>query len=170
MNSPSDINEISRALRREWVPTMVMEPAVSSRPQRRPTRLAHSAALQPVLAIVAIAIASAVVIGAMSKAAAAWSGERSSPIAGAEQMRRQAQAVQAFRSGQVADAYGRFVALADDGDGGSALMALAMVRHGPALYGSDWSITDGQLRRWSAIAFDDVRRRGAQIATHDRGE
>lgn len=126
--------------------------------------------LQPVLVVVAMAIASALIVGAIGKATAALSGQRSSPIAGAEQMRRQAQAMQAFRNGQVADAYGRFVALADAGDAGSALMALAMVRHGPALYGSEWSITEGQLRRWSAIAFDDVQRRGAQIAAHDRGE
>ena len=49
-------------------------------------------------------------------------------------------------TGPAADAYGRFAALADDGDGGSALLALAMVRHGPALYRSEWSITEGHVR------------------------
>jgi hypothetical protein len=124
----------------------------------------------PILLIFAMAIAAALIVGAIGKATAARSGERGTPIAGAEQMRRQAQAVQALRSGQAADAYGRLVELADDGDGGAALLALAMVRHGPALYGSEWSITEGQLRRWSKSAFDDLQRQGAQIAAHDRGE
>ena len=144
MNSPSNVNEVSRA------PDHATPP--------------------PVLAILSMTIASALIIGTIDKATAARSGERGTPIAGAEQMRRQAQAVQAFRNGQVADAYGRFAELADNGDGGAALLALAMVRHGPALYGSEWSITEGQLRRWSKIAFDDLQRHGVQIAAHDRGE
>jgi len=170
MNSPSDVNGIGRTQRHEWATTMVMEANGSSRAQPRSTKPARSARLQSILVIVVMALASALIVSAMGKAMAAKSGERGSPIAGAEQMRRQAQAVQAFRNGQVAEAYGRFAALADAGDGGSALLALAMVRHGPALYGSEWSLTEGQLRRWSKIAFDDLQRQGMQIAAHDRGE
>jgi hypothetical protein len=85
-------------------------------------------------------------------------------------MRRQAQAVQAFQALQYADAYGRFAALADEGDAPSALLALAMVRHGPALFRSEWSATHGQLQRWSALALQDLREHGPLIAAHDRGE
>jgi hypothetical protein len=79
-------------------------------------------------------------------------------------------AVQAFRAQRYATAYGRFAQLADAGDAPSALIALAMVRHGPSLFGSEWSATPGQLRRWSAMAIEDVRDRGFPIAEHDRGE
>lgn len=169
MNADSEINANSRAPHGEWIATMTIEPARPNRVPRRPTGPSHRAGLRPVLMIAAMAIVSALIVGAMGNAMAR-AGERRLPIAGAEQMRRQAQAVQAFRNGQVADAYGRFAALADGGDGGSALLALALVRHGPALYGSQWSVTEGQLRRWSRIAFDDLQQRGAQIAEHDRGE
>lgn len=68
-----------------------------------------------------------------------------------------AQARLAFRQQQYAQAYGRFAALADAGDAPSALMALAMLRHGPALFGSDWSASAGQWHRWSALAFGDAQ-------------
>jgi hypothetical protein len=92
------------------------------------------------------------------------------PAAGPEQMSRQAQAMQAFQAHQYAVAYGRFAALADDGDAPSALIALAMVRHGKALFGSEWSVTRDQLRHWGALALHDVHRLNASLAEHDRGE
>lgn len=120
--------------------------------------------------VAALAIVSALVIVGSARATALRSQPSASVLSGGEQMRRQAEAVQAFRAGRYAAAYGRFAELADEGDGGAALIALTMLRHGPLLFGSEWSITDGQLERWSEIALEDVRYRGAWIAAHDRGE
>jgi hypothetical protein len=61
-------------------------------------------------------------------------------------------AQQAFRAGRWAAAYGRFAALADAGHAPSAQVALFMVTQGPALFGSHWSVSDGQRRRWQALA------------------
>lgn len=74
------------------------------------------------------------------------------------------------RSSAYAVAYGRFAALADEGDAPSALIALAMVRHGPGLFGSDWSLTRGQAQRWRTLALRDIDENAALIAEHDRGE
>ncbi len=57
-----------------------------------------------------------------------------------------------FLTRRYAEAYGRYADLADAGDPAAASMALAMVVHGPALFGSDWSATGGQLQRWNALA------------------
>lgn len=81
-----------------------------------------------------------------------------------------AQADEAFRSQRYAEAYGRYAALADDGDAASAGMALMLVSNGPTLFGSPWSATPGQLRRWSTLTTRDATRLGAQLADQDRGE
>jgi hypothetical protein len=88
----------------------------------------------------------------------------------ADQAPRFATAVQAFRAGDYAGAYGRFADLADQGHGPAAQWALAMASQGPTLFGSEWSATRGQLRRWSAISARSVREHAAGIADHDRGE
>ena len=49
-------------------------------------------------------------------------------------------------------AYAAFAALADRGHGDAARIALQMARHGPALYGSSFSASDGQRKRWAALA------------------
>jgi len=79
-------------------------------------------------------------------------------------------AVRLFRAHDYAGAYGRFAALADRGHAPSAQWALAMVSQGPELFGSEWSATEGQMRRWSALSARDVRERAVVIAGHDRGE
>ena len=88
----------------------------------------------------------------------------------ARQAPRYAEAVRAFRAQDYAGAYGRFADLADEGHGPAAQWALAMASQGPALFGSPWSATRGQLRRWSAISTRSVREHSAEIADHDRGE
>lgn len=88
----------------------------------------------------------------------------------ARQAPRHAEAVRLFRARDYAAAYGRFADLADEGHGPSAQWALAMVSQGPALFGSEWSATRGQLRRWSAVAARSVREHAEEIAEHDRGE
>jgi hypothetical protein len=59
-------------------------------------------------------------------------------------------AVESFRAGRFAEAYGRFVALAEAGHPASARYALWMCEHGPALFGSDWDcgpVTTGAHRK-----------------------
>jgi hypothetical protein len=75
-----------------------------------------------------------------------------------------------FLARRYAEAYGRYADLADAGDPAAASMALAMVMHGPALFGSDWSATTGQLQRWSVLARQFAGQREASIAAQDRGE
>ena len=75
-----------------------------------------------------------------------------------------------FLARRYAEAYGRYAALADAGDPAAASMALTMVVHGPALFGSDWSATSGQLQRWSALARQFAEQREGSIAALDRAE
>jgi hypothetical protein len=76
---------------------------------------------------------------------------------------RYAEAVQALRAQHHAHAYGRFAELADVGHALSAPPALAMARHGPTLYGSSWSATAGQLRRWRVLALRDLNQAASEI-------
>lgn len=66
-------------------------------------------------------------------------------------------ALQAFREQHWAAAYGRFAQLADAGHAPSAEMALLM--HGSPLFGSDWSASPGQQRRWNALVVNHARQR-----------
>ena len=75
-----------------------------------------------------------------------------------------------FMDRRYAEAYGRYAALADAGDPAAASMALAMVMHSPAVFGSDWSATSGQLQRWSALAQQFAQQRERSIVAQDRGE
>jgi len=62
-----------------------------------------------------------------------------------------------LRVGRHAEAYGRFVALADDGDVDAARFALLMHRYGPAVFASAWDASPEQVAdwtRWSASAAD----------------
>ena len=88
----------------------------------------------------------------------------------ARQAPRYAEAVRAFRAHDYAGAYGRFADLADEGHGPSAQWALAMASQGAVLFGSQWSATPGQLKRWSVISTRSVREHAAEITDHDRGE
>ena len=138
---------------------------------RSPVRAVAADGISPVmLAVLGLTVGTALVVGATARATAALSPPRGLQVAGAEQMRRQALAAQAFQSREYATAYGRFAELADAGDAPSALMALAMLRHGPSVFGSEWSITPGQVQRWSELALHEVREHGTAIAQHDRGE
>lgn len=82
----------------------------------------------------------------------------------------QARAHEAFAAQRYAEAYGRYAALADQGDAVAAWMALTLVSNGPVLFGTEWSATPGQLQRWSALAARHVEQRSALIPLHDRGE
>ena len=171
MEQDRDVTLSNRALYREWALTQPRDPAVELTPAPRRVRGSGPwLAAAPMLAVIGLTIATALIVGTTSKATAALAPAKSMQLAGAEQMRRQAQAVQAFQAREYPMAYGRFAELADAGDAPSALMALAMMRHGTAMFGSDWSITPGQVHRWSEIALRDVRDYGTAVAQHDRGE
>ncbi|HET7528346.1 MAG TPA: hypothetical protein VFK10_20575 [Burkholderiaceae bacterium] len=171
MNRDQDVTAQASRLHGEWAPTQPGDPAlVEPTPVRRARATGAWLAAAPMVALLVLTIATALIIGTAGRAAAALSQAKPMPVAGAEQMRRQALAVQAFQARDYPMAYGRFAALADAGDAPSALMALAMVRHGTVVFGSDWSITPGQVERWSEIALRDVRDYGTLIAQHDRGE
>ena len=75
-----------------------------------------------------------------------------------------------FLARRYAEAYGRYAALADAGDPAAASMALTMVVHGPALFGSDWSATSGQMQRWSALAQQFALQSESSIVAQHRGE
>jgi hypothetical protein len=166
MNEDKGVTATNRLLYRAWAPTDVLD-STEEMPRRVRVRGPWLAAA-PMLLALALIVGGALVLGAMAKTPSATQRAKAMPVAGAEQMRRQA--VQAFQARQYAVAYGRFAALADEGDAPSALIALALVRHGPTLFGSEWSLTRVQLQRWSVLALRDIDERGAAIAEHDRGE
>jgi hypothetical protein len=118
----------------------------------------------PLLAVCAMALVVAVAV-----AATGARSQQSFAIHGLH-AQRHAEAAQDLLAQRYAQAYGRFAQLADEGHEPSALMALAMVCHGPSMFGSEWSATPGQLRRWSAMAVHEVQEHGLLIAEHDRGE
>jgi hypothetical protein len=171
MDQDPQVTASNRTLYSEWALTQPGDPAVQHPPpQRRPRATGPWLAAAPMLAVIGLTIGTALIIGTTAKATAALSQSHAVQLGGAEQMRRQALAVQAFQAREFAMAYGRFAELADAGDAPSALMALAMVRHGPSMFGSEWSITAWQVQRWSELALSDVRVQGMAIAQHNRGE
>jgi hypothetical protein len=60
-----------------------------------------------------------------------------------------ADAAEALRTGRHAEAYGRFVALADEGDVDAGRIALVMHRYGPEVFGSAWDASVEQLADWT---------------------
>jgi hypothetical protein len=61
-----------------------------------------------------------------------------------------ARAVESFRVGRYAEAYGRLVALANAGHGAAARQALWMCLNGPSLFGRDWDCSPQQVEAWAA--------------------
>ena len=76
------------------------------------------------------------------------------PAAAAQTMVEQmhARAALSFQHGRYAEAYGRFMALADAGHAPSAEVALFMYSNGHTLFGSDWDVTPDQLEAWAKLA------------------
>lgn len=62
------------------------------------------------------------------------------------------QAVVQYQQGRWADAYGRFMALANEGDADAARTALFMYRYGPQLYNAHWDAMPSQVARWERLA------------------
>ena len=61
-------------------------------------------------------------------------------------------AVVQYQNGRWADAYGRFIALANDGDADAARTALFMLRYGPQLYNAHWDAMPSEVARWEKLA------------------
>jgi hypothetical protein len=64
-----------------------------------------------------------------------------------------------------AEAYGRFISLADAGHAPSAEMALWMYRQGPTLFGKDWDSSQEQLTDWSRLAGQPAPTMVATVST-----
>jgi hypothetical protein len=80
-----------------------------------------------------------------------------------------ASATRWFREGRHAAAYGRIAALADAGHVPSAQLALVMHDQGRALFGSDWSASPDQRRRWNTLAVNAARQR-VELPDNDGGD
>lgn len=138
----------------------------------RPSRLLRLWA--PLLPYATLVAATVIAVNSIMSAAEAGAAEASAAAPQAAAAPPAAVSLEtaheAFRNRHHAEAYGRFAALADAGDAIAASVALAMVTHGPALFGAEWSATPGQLRRWSALAAEHRAQRLAAVPDHDRGE
>lgn len=66
--------------------------------------------------------------------------------------RLHAEGVAWFRAARFPAAYGRFVALAEEGHQASARYALWMCVQGPELFGSDWDCSAEQVQDWAYFA------------------
>lgn len=62
------------------------------------------------------------------------------------------EAMELYSVGRWSAAYGRFAALADQGNAEAARIALLMLRHGAKLYGRDWGASQPQINQWMTLA------------------
>ena len=61
------------------------------------------------------------------------------------------QAVEQYQRSRWSDAYGRFIALANNGDRDAARIALFMLRYGPRLYASHWDASPDEVEEWESL-------------------
>lgn len=66
-------------------------------------------------------------------------------------------AMEQYKQGRWSAAYGRFVALADQGHAEAARIALLMLRHGAKMYGHDWSASQPQINEWMKLALQRMK-------------
>ncbi len=60
-------------------------------------------------------------------------------------------AIRQYKDGRLAEAFGRFVALANNGDADAARIALFMHRFGPPLYGRYWDLSPQEAESWTQL-------------------
>lgn len=77
-----------------------------------------------------------------------------------------AQAALSFQHGRYAEAYGRFMALADAGHAPAAEVALFMYANGRTLFGSQWDVSPDQLAEWARLVGRPVPEMVAEVASH----
>lgn len=61
-------------------------------------------------------------------------------------------AIGSFRTGQLADGYGSFIKLANQGHADGARYALLMCEHGLELFGRDWDCAPDSVTAWARLA------------------
>jgi hypothetical protein len=102
--------------------------------------------------ILTCAVFAAALLACCAKAQAQWKEavDASTPAATAResQSARFREAMRLHRAGRWSAAYGRFVALADEGYVPATRVALSMLRNGPNVYGIDWSAAPSQVASW----------------------
>ncbi len=76
-----------------------------------------------------------------------------------------AEAMSQYKRGQWSGAYGRFAALADQGHTEAARIALFMLTHGTAMYGSAWGASQPQINQWTRMTHQKVE--AVQAASGD---
>ncbi len=111
----------------------------------------------------------ALAAGAAALMGTAAAPARDAPAAVPSQAERYADASRWFRDGRHAAAYGRVIALADAGHLPSAQLALVMHDQGRALFGSEWSASPDQRRRWNTLVINAARQR-VELPDDQRGE
>ena len=62
-----------------------------------------------------------------------------------------AAAVQSFRTGRTAMAFGQFMEMANRGDVDAARIALFMYSYGPVLFGKQWDVLPKDVAYWSGL-------------------
>lgn len=90
--------------------------------------------------------------------------------AATEAQQLHAQAVLSFQHGRYAEAYGRFMALADAGHAPAAEVALFMYANGRTLFGSQWDVSPDQLAEWARLVGRPVPQMVAEVASHPLGK
>jgi hypothetical protein len=130
-------------------------PAVHRTSARRRSRLAIAA---PAAAAV-IAVAVLGVGGGLVEPSVATAAGTPPQVAAELYTQLHADAMQAFHDRRYAAAYGRFARLADAGHAPSAHIALVMLRHGRAMFDSDWYASPSQQARWNAAVVNAGRDR-----------
>lgn len=66
-------------------------------------------------------------------------------------------AIDSFKAGRYANAYGRAAELADAGHVPSARLALLIVQNGTSHFNTEFSATAGQVARWTALVANAAR-------------
>lgn len=75
-------------------------------------------------------------------------------------------AIRQYKDGRLAEAFGRFVALANNGDADAARIALFMHRFGPPLYGRYWDLSPQEAESWTHLVRSEKGRVELPTQTH----
>jgi hypothetical protein len=148
---------------------IVQQTAGEGGPGAAPGRLGIGSTVRLWLVFLAFAVAAALLIAALQRAGTVARPEHVSsatarpPAVTVAFAPTFAEAAQALRLGRHAEAYGRFVTLADEGDIDAGRIALLLHRFGPKLFGSHWDATTEQLQAWTTWS-EEANRRDLALA------
>jgi hypothetical protein len=102
-------------------------------------------------------------VAALAAALTASNAAMAQSVTGADARVAFEAALQEYRAGHHAGAYGRFAQLADRGHVESARIAGTLYRHGIALHGADWFASPSQLEHWDRLVRADELRFSALL-------